>query len=80
MKSTFIHSVELMRVRLALEDMRGRITEGITSLGKNVKEVTASEDVVLFVWIVLVSYLVYTGYCKFGECGKIIGLYKQLRF
>jgi hypothetical protein len=80
MKSTFIHSVELMRVRLVLEDIRGRVTAEITSLYKNVKEATASEDVVLFVWIVLVSYLVYTGYCKFGECGKIIGLYKQLRF
>ena len=80
MKSTFIHSVELMRVRLTLEDIRGRITEGITSLYKNIKEATATEDVVLFVWIVLVSYLVYTGYCKFCECGKIIGLYKQLRF
>ena len=80
MKATFIHSVELIKLRLALEHIREMAREGITSLCKNVKEVTTSEDVVLFVWIVLVSYLVYTGYCKFGECGKIIGLYKQLRF
>jgi len=80
MKSTFIQSIELMRVRLTLAHMRDRVTERITALYKNVKEVTAGEDVVLFAWIVLVSYLVYTGYCKFDECGKIIGLYQQLRF
>ena len=80
MKATFNHSIELIKVRLTVEHMRDRVIERITSLYKKVEKTTAPEDVVLFVWIVLVSYLIFTGYCKFGECGKIIGLYQQLRF
>jgi hypothetical protein len=80
MKATFTYSIELIKVRLALTNVVGTITERISSLYKNVKEATAAEDVVLFVWLLLVSFLVYTGYCKFGECGKIISLYQQLRF
>ena len=80
MKSTFNHSIELIRVRLTVKLMRDIVIERITSLYKKVEKTTAPEDVVLFVWIVLVSYLIFTGYCKFGECGNIIGLYQQLRF
>ena len=80
MKSTFNHSIELIKVRLTEEHMLDIVIERITSLYKKVEKTTAPEDVVLFVWIVLVSYLIFTGYCKFGECGKIIGLYQQLRF
>jgi hypothetical protein len=80
MKATFNHSIELIRVRLTVEHIRDSVIERTTALYKKVKEATSAEDVVLFVWIVLVSYLLFTGYCKFGECGKIIGLYQQLRF
>ena len=80
MKSTFNHSIELIKVLLTVEHMRDIVIERITSLYKKVEKTTAPEDVVLFVWIVLVSYLIFTGYCKIGECCKIIGLYQQLRF
>ena len=80
MKAAFIHSVELIKLRIAFEHIREMAREGITSLYRKIKDATETEDVVLVVWLVLVSYLLYTGYCKFGECGKIIGLYKQLRF
>ena len=80
MKSTLFHSTELMRVRLAFEQTLETAAEVIVTLYKNVKKAAETEDLVLVVWIVLVAYLLYTGYCQFGECGKIIGLYKQLRF
>ena len=80
MKSAFFHSTELMRIRLTLETIRETAAERVTDLYKKVKEAVTTEDLVLLVWIVLVSFLLYTGYCKFGECGKIIGWYKQLRF
>ena len=80
MRSTFFHSTELMRVRLAFEHTLETAAGGIAALYKNVKRAAETEDLVLLVWIVLVAYLLYTGYCQFGECGKIIGLYKQLRF
>ena len=80
MKSTLFHSTELMRIRLTFENIRETAAERVTGLYKNAKEAVTTEDLVLLMWIVLVSFLLYTGYCKFGECGKIIGLYKQLRF
>ncbi len=80
MKSTFSNSTELMRIRLTFENIRETAAERVTALYKNAKEAVTTEDLVLLMWIVLVSFLLYTGYCKFGECGKIIGLYKQLRF
>ena len=80
MKSIFFHSTELMRVRLAFGNTLETAAERVNALYNNLKEAVTSEDLVLLVWIVLVSFLVYTGYCQFGECGKIIGLYKQLRF
>ena len=80
MKSTFFHSTELMGIRLSFEYTLETAAERVSALYKDIKEAVATEDMVLLVWIVLVSFLLYTGYCKFGECGKIIGWYKQLRF
>ena len=80
MKSTFFHSTELMRVRLTLEHTLETAAKRMAALYKNLKKAAETEDLVLLVWIVLVAYLLYTGYCQFGECGKIIGLYRQLRF
>lgn len=80
MKSTFFHSTELMRVCLALEHTLETASKRIAALYKNLKRAAETEDLVLLVWTVLVAYLLYTGYCQFGECGKIIGLYRQLRF
>lgn len=80
MKSTFFHSTELMRISLSFEHTLETAAKQVTALYKDIKEAVATEDMVLLVWIVLVSFLLYTGYCKFGEWGKIIGLYKQLRF
>ena len=80
MKSTFFHSTELMRIRLAFEHTLETAAERIAALYKNLKKAAETEDLVLLVWIMLVGYLLYTGYCQFDECGKIIGLYRQLRF
>ena len=80
MKSTFFHSTELMKVLLVFEHTLERAAEGIAALYKNLKKAAETDDLVLLVWIALVVYLLYTGYCQFGECGKIIGLYRQLRF
>ena len=80
MKSAFSHSTELMRVRLAFEHTLETAGERMAVIYKSLKKAAETEDLVLLVWIVLVTYLLYTGYCQFSECGKIIGLYRQLRF
>jgi hypothetical protein len=80
MKSTVFHSTELMKIRLSFEQTLETAAQRVTALYKDIKEAVTTEDLVLLVWIVLVSFLLYTGYCKFCECGKIIGWYKQLRF
>jgi hypothetical protein len=80
MKAIPIHTVELMKIRLTYEQLRNAAIDRITTLYKMIRKSAETEDLVLFMWIVLVIALVYTGYSRFAECGKIIGLYKELRF
>ncbi len=80
MKAIPIHTVELMRIRLTYEQLRDAAIDRITTLYKVMRKSAETEDLVLFLWMVLVIALVYTGYSRFAECGKIIGLYKELRF
>ena len=80
MKAIPIHTVELMKIRLTYEQLRNAALDRITTLYKMIRKSAETEDLVLFMWIVLAIALVYTGYSRFAECGKIIGLYKELRF
>lgn len=80
MRATPIHTIELMKIRLTYERLRDVAIERVTTLYRKILESAETEDMVLFMWVVLVTVLVYTGYSRFAECGKIIGLYKELRF
>ena len=80
MRTAPLHSMELMKIRLAYEHLRDTTIEQVTTLYKTIKKSAETEDIVLLMWLVLVVVLVYTGYSRFAECGKIIGLYKELRF
>lgn len=80
MKATPIHTIELMKVRLTYEQLRDAAIDRMTTLYKAIRKSAETDDLVLFMWVVLVIALVYTGYSRFAECGKIIGLYKDLRF
>ncbi len=80
MKATPIHTIELVKIRLTYEQLRDAAIDRITTLYKVMRKSAETEDLVLFLWMVLVIALVYTGYSRFAECGKIIGLYKELRF
>ena len=80
MKSIPIHTIELMKIRLTYKQLKDAAIERITTLYKMIRKSAQTDDLVLFTWIVLVIALVYTGYSRFAECGKIIGLYKELRF
>ena len=80
MKATPIHTIELMKVRLIYEQLRDAVIDRMAILYKAIRKSAETDDLVLFMWVVLVIALVYTGYSRFAECGKIIGLYKDLRF
>ena len=80
MRATPIHTIELMKIRLTFEQLRNAAIERVTALYRKLRESAETDDIVLFMWVVLVTVLVYTGYSRFAECGKIIGLYKELRF
>jgi hypothetical protein len=80
MKATPIHTIELMKVRLTYEQLRDAAIDRLATLYKAIRKSAETDDLVLFMWVVLVIALVYTGYSRFAECGKIIGLYKDLRF
>ena len=80
MKATPIHTIELMKVRLTYEQLRDAAIDRMTALYKAIKKSAETDDLVLIMWVVLVIALVYTGYSRFAECGKIIGLYQDLRF
>ncbi len=80
MKATPIHTIELMKVRLTYEQLRDAAIDRMTTLYKAIRKSAETDDLVLFMWVVLVIALVYTGYSRFAECGKIIGLYKDPRF
>ena len=78
MRAAPLHSIELMKIRLTYEHLRDTTLEQITTLYQKVRESAETDDMVLLMWVVLVTVLVYTGYSKFAECGRIIGLYKEL--
>ena len=80
MKAIPIHTIELVKVRLIYEQVRDAAINRMATLYKTIRKSAETDDIVLLMWIVLVIALVYTGYSKFAECGKIIGLYKELRF
>lgn len=80
MRTAPLHSIEVMKIRLTYEHLRDATIEQLTTLYRKIRESAETDDVVLLMWVVLVTVLVYTGYSKFAECGKIIGLYKELRF
>ena len=80
MKATSIHTIELMKVRLTYEQLRDAAIDRMTTLYRAIRKSAETDDLVLFMWVVLVIALVYTGYSRFAACGKIIGLYKDLHF
>jgi hypothetical protein len=80
MRTAPLHSIEVMKIRLTYGHLRDATREQLTTLYKKIRESAETDDIVLLMWVVLVTVLVYTGYSKFSECGKIIGLYKELRF
>ena len=80
MKAAPIHTTELMKVHLTYEQLIDAAIERMTALYKAIRKSAETDDLVLFMWVALVIALVYTGYSRFAECGKIIGLYKDLRF
>ena len=80
MRATSVNSVGQVRSQSAYEIIKNRFSALGTYLYVKAKEIAETEDIVLIVWVLLVVYLVWTGYARFSECGKIIGLYKELRF
>ena len=80
MRATSANSVEQVRSQSAYETIRTRLSALGTHLYAKAKAITETEDIVLIVWALLVVYLAWTGYSRFSECGKIIGLYRELRF
>ena len=80
MKATPIHTIELMKIRATYEQLKNAVVERVTTLYRKIRESAETDNIVLLMWVVLVTVLVYTGYSRFAECGKIIGLFKELRF
>ena len=80
MRATSVNSVGQVRSQSAYENIRSRLSALGTYLYVKAKAIVETEDIVIIVWAFLVVYLVWTGYSRFCECGKIIGLYKALRF
>ena len=80
MRSTSVNSIEQVRSDSAYENIKNRLSTLGTYLYVKGREIAETEDIVLIVWTFLVVYLVWTGYSRFSDCGKIIGLYKELRF
>ena len=80
MRATSVKSVEQVRSQSAYENIRNRLSTLGTDLYATVKGIAETEDIVIILWALLVVYLVWTGYTRFSECGKIIGLYRELRF
>ena len=80
MKAMPVHSTELLKIRLTCAQLRDAAIDRMAAVFKAIKRSAETDDVVLFMWVVLVIALVYTGYSRFAECGEIIGLYKDLRF
>ena len=80
MRATSVNTVGQVRDQSAYESIRNRLSALGTYLYVKAKEIAETEDIVIILWILLVVYLVWTGYTRFSECGKIIGLYKELRF
>ena len=80
MRATSVNSVDQIRSQSAYENIRNKLSALGTYLYVKVKEIAETEDIVIILCVLLVVYLVWTGYTRFSECGKIIGLYKELRF
>ena len=80
MRATSVNSIEQVRSDSAYEKIKNRFSTLGTYLYVKGREIAETEDIVLILWAFLVVYLVWTGYSRFSECGKIIGLYKDLRF
>lgn len=80
MKALTVQHNELVRSRIALENIKDKTIDHITALYRTVKEISASEDIVVVLWTVLMVCLSYTAYLRFSKCGEIIGLYVQNHF
>jgi len=80
MRATSVNSVDQVRSQSACENIRNKLSALGTYLYVKVKEIAETEDIVIILWALIVVYLVWTGYTRFSECGKIIGLHKELRF
>jgi hypothetical protein len=80
MRATSVNSVDQVRSQSAYENIRNKLSALGTYLYVKAKEIAETEDIVIILCALLVVYLVWTGYTRFSECGKIIGLYKELRF
>ena len=80
MRATSVDSIEQVKSDSAYENIKNRFSALGAYLYVKGKEIAETEDIVIIVWALLVVYLVWTGYSRFSECGKIIGLYKALRF
>ena len=80
MRVTSLNSIEQVKSDSAYENIKNRLSALGTYLYVKGKEIVETEDIVIIVWTFLVVYLVWTGYSRFSECGKIIGLYRELRF
>jgi hypothetical protein len=80
MRATSANSIEQVRSDSAYENKKNRLSALGTYLYEKGKGIAEAEDIVLIVWALLVVYLVWAGYSRFSDCGKIIGLYKALRF
>jgi hypothetical protein len=80
MRATSVNSIEQVRSQSAYENIRNRLTTLGTYLYAKAKGIAETEDIVIILWAIIVVYLVWTGYTRFSECGKIIGLYRELRF
>jgi len=80
MRATSVNTVEQVRSQSAYENIRNRWSTLGTYLYAKAKGIAETEDIVIILWAIIVVYLVWTGYTRFSECGKIIGLYRELRF
>lgn len=58
MKAIPIHTIELMKIRLTYEQLRDAAIDRITTLYKMIRKSAEKDDLVLFMWIVLVIVLV----------------------
>ena len=80
MRATSVNSVDQVRSQSAYENIRNKLSALGTYLYVKAKEIAETEDIVIILWALIVVYLVWTGYTRFSECGKIIGIYRELRF